>query len=346
MDLKKYGAQFIPLVKGGKMPAKKFSGRTFTAEELTKHVKNGGNLGLLAQPHFLFIDIDTPEAHGNNGFDNFNQWLEKHNIDPNLLYENTLVQATPTGGFHIIMLQPENVHFKQEIKFLPGVDIKASKNNYIVVQPSRTEKGQYRFLNDRDPQVAPPALIKAMNEQVNADREKRHASRKEQIKNGEPNENGLLYHQWGRYANVDVFYTVEHGFPAKGERNNAVFIWSQTMRRLTDEETAIKWALLANKRSPEPLPKKEITSTIKSAYSFAPQLRAIAASGTEWIVLRGVSSHSNGSVLAVTLADYQANGSAYLSDYRPEQLRSASESDQGASEEQVKTIWNYQGGQE
>lgn len=55
-----------------------------------------------------------------------------------------VLQETPTKGLHLIFLRPQEYHLGQDIGFLEGVDIKASRNNYA---PSKTNGQAYHFFD-------------------------------------------------------------------------------------------------------------------------------------------------------------------------------------------------------
>ena len=71
MSLMDFGARLIPLQKGDKRPARKFANHDFTKDEINNFIRHGYNVGLLVQPKFIFIDIDTPENHKADGITNF-----------------------------------------------------------------------------------------------------------------------------------------------------------------------------------------------------------------------------------------------------------------------------------
>lgn len=61
------------------------------------------------------------------------------------LIEPTLQAKTASGGKHLFYFKREDIQISQMIGFLPGVDIKAHPNNYVLVAPSATDKGQYEW---------------------------------------------------------------------------------------------------------------------------------------------------------------------------------------------------------
>jgi hypothetical protein len=62
----------------------------------------------------------------------------------------TLEQATPSGGRHLVYRAPAGVRLSNSPRPLgspPGIDLRAGDRGYIVVAPSRTAAGAYRWLN-------------------------------------------------------------------------------------------------------------------------------------------------------------------------------------------------------
>lgn len=340
VNLSSIGARFIPLIANGKKPAGKFKDKSFTREQLVSHINHGGNLGLLAQPNFVFIDIDSV-SHGKNGVNglvNFSKWISDHGMDLETLTKETLVQGTPSGGLHLIFLKPKGYQIAQDISFLPGVDIKASPNNYIVVHPSKINGKPYEFLNDTMPTVLPQALADALTERIAQERKERRAA----IKKGGRTKDGLVYRTNGKYEHLDVFYNVMHGFEIVGARNNALFTWACAVRRFADVEEAIYFARIANKNSPKPLADNELVATVKSAFNYSDeqQIEIATVNGVEWVYLKNRISAADHK--AVLKSVYDRVQSPYSEDYNKADRYSYSEADHDASSSQKKTIWNYQ----
>jgi hypothetical protein len=62
----------------------------------------------------------------------------------------TLEQATPRGGRHLVYMAPAGMRLSNSPRPLgspPGIDLRAGDRGYIVVAPSRTASGTYRWLN-------------------------------------------------------------------------------------------------------------------------------------------------------------------------------------------------------
>lgn len=271
MNLKENNAQFIPLRANSKAPSESFKGVNFDTEYLTKHVKNGGNLGLLSQPDLIFIDIDTHK--GIDGMQNFTDWLESNNLNAKEVIEGTLSQTTPTNGIHLIYAKPKGLNFIQDIGFLPNVDIKASENNYIVFYPSKIDGKQYTLNNNNPIIELPMPLAEALKKQANYPKVAKH-----HLRNSKPETHTLsattdegLYikvHSTRYGDKVDPFFNIANGWGSEGQRNVIIFKWAQAMRNITDIDTAYYYADIANEHSEEPYPDSELYKTIQSAYDW------------------------------------------------------------------------------
>lgn len=314
VDLTKYGAKFIPLVPNGKVPAAKIKNVTYSPEQLRDYLKRGCNLGLLAQPHFIFIDVDTKEAHGHDGLRNFVQWLAQNHIDPNVV-NNTLSQKTPSGGIHFIFLQPDDMPFKQDINFLEGVDIKASVNNYIVIAPSRVNGGAYKFINpDAEVLPLPSKLYEALHAQAVREGKKSYLTVDMEdfdmpVTKMSDNKRYVVQ---GRKQYLDLFYVLQHGFgdPAHQSANLHEFV--STIKRLTTPDEALKYAQMANGNTEQPLPDEELRQSIYTAYAYLKidQKRLAHIRGVDFVKL------SQGAY--VSLPVYEAIHSDMFDDYPAE----------------------------
>lgn len=279
MDLTECDARYVLLKNNSKIPAKKYKNHIFTKAEIKNHLKHGGNLGLLSQPNLIFIDLDTETNHkGSNGVMTFLKWCTKHHLNLEDLMEQTLVQQTASGGLHLIFKKPHGMSFKQDISFLNGVDIKASNNNYIVIEPSKIDGHAYHFINQNQPIVLPKVLADAL------EKHRANQSRKKIIVD-QP-QNGLLYHESGGYPRLDVFYNIEHGFGEHGLRNNNLLKWSSAMRRITTKAETLKYAEIANQNTADPLSEQELRSTIESSFNYIDMPKTKVINGIEWVVLK------------------------------------------------------------
>lgn len=86
---------------------------------------------------FFVVDVDTKDEHGSDGYKS----IERLNLP------DTLTQKTPSGGKQLFYRKPKNVLISQNIGLLPGVDIKAQNNNYVMVAPSVRNGKAYEWVN-------------------------------------------------------------------------------------------------------------------------------------------------------------------------------------------------------
>jgi hypothetical protein len=97
----------------------------------------------------LVIDIDgEPGRASLRGL-----MLEHGDLTP------TLEQATPRGGRHLVYLAPVGMRLSNSPRPLgspSGIDLRAGDRGYIVVAPSRTGAGAYRWLNRLPVAELPP----------------------------------------------------------------------------------------------------------------------------------------------------------------------------------------------
>jgi Primase C terminal 1 (PriCT-1)./Bifunctional DNA primase/polymerase, N-terminal. len=307
------GARFIPLLANSKRPARKFKDVTFSMAELNKHIKAGGNMALLVNrdnaPNFVFVDIDT--SHGSDGMKSFLNLLEESGLNADEVTKNTLMQQTATNGIHIIYESIEGFNFKQDIGLLDGVDIKASPNNFIVVAPTRIDGVPYKFLNDNDPQPIPKALAEAIQKKAT---EKKKSTEVKGVAEGAGKVvEGLRYYtpKGADFTVVDPFYTIENGWGESGGRNNVVFKWAQRMRRLTDLDTTLAFADVANDNSAEPMDMSEVSKTIESAFEFGGAISIIERKGYRFVSV----GKRNGRDVAVPEEVYQRVMSLNYEDY-------------------------------
>lgn len=320
-QLQAQGARFIPLLHNGKKPAQAFTDKEFAPADINRHIKAGGNVGWLVndiakKPMYVFIDIDT--SHGADGLKNFMQWLSDNHLDADQITKETLIQQTATGGLHIIFLSDPNYPIYQNIKFIDGVDIKASVNNFILIAPSTIDGHAYKFLNNKLPQPIPVVLAKAIAKQVSKNKRERQRQVINTPEGKTTERDGLGYYTPinGQFSAIDPFYTIMNGWGEAGARNNVIFKWAQRMRRLTTCETAVAFAKIANDNADDPLDETEMIRTIESAYSFVKAPDPIERDGFEFMPV----GRYNGRDVAVPMDVYRRVQSLEYSSYAVDDL--------------------------
>lgn len=191
---------------------------------------------------FFVIDIDTADAHGHDGFKSIDEYEHKDLLIP------TLEQKTASGGRQLIYFKRNDIEVSQNIGWLPGVDVKAHVNNYIVIAPSVHKGKQYEWLN-HNPIVTPSReLIELINCKPA----------------GKQRYNGQTY-STDKTATSELFEEIVNGLGETGGRNNALasFIGGLLYRNV-EVETAHQLALLANNNTEKSLSPNEFERTFES----------------------------------------------------------------------------------
>ena len=150
------------------------------------------------------------------------------------------------------------------IGFLPGVDVKAHENNYVLVAPSATDKGQYEWDLEKSKEggtIVTPSrdLIRAIKKAYG----KTHGYRYD----GTDGLRDLARRSYtrDRTQTTDLFETIALGFGDEGGRNDklASFVGG-LLYRAVDDDVVVQLARLANANSQNPLPEKEMMRTVES----------------------------------------------------------------------------------
>lgn len=231
-----HGLSVLPMV--GKRPLIKFADRPPLTVDEVKHYWASHPYAAIAlrTTSFFVVDIDRHK----DGADGFKTLAE---MDHTGYFRKTLAQRTRHNGQQLFYLKREDQSVQQNIGWLPGVDIKAHPNNYVVVAPSEG----YQWLN-REPMVtASTKLVAAINQRSNTtpamnlpvSDEKTNTSR--------------------------LFETIVDGFGDTGGRNNALtsFVGGLLYRNV-DAEKVYQLAKLANTSTPNSLPQNEFDRTFDS----------------------------------------------------------------------------------
>ena len=190
---------------------------------------------------FFVIDIDTKDAHGADGFKSIETVKD--------LLPETLMQETASGGRQLFYLKPSGVEVRQNIGWLPGVDVKAHINNYVMIAPSNRNGKQYRWLNKHAIVAAPKDLVQLINKKAGSAYSGPDAANIKTEKT----------------ATSTLFEQVVNGLGETGGRNNALtsFIGGLLFRGVGVEET-YKLAKMANESTSRSLDAKEFDRTFES----------------------------------------------------------------------------------
>ena len=253
----KLGFSVIPINPRNKMPLIDFANKTMSADEIENFWNGYPNANIAVRTtNFFVIDIDK---HGkNNGFDSLKKW-------PHLnLIETTLQAKTASGGKHLFYFKRDDTPISQMIGFLPGVDIKAHENNYVLVAPSATDKGIYEWDLEKSKEgltmVTPSRkLIEAIKKQ--------YALTNGHSYDGKDGLRALRArtYQKSKSQTTELFETIAVGFGDEGGRNDklASFVGG-LLYRAVDDELVLRLAQIANNNSVVPLPDVEVVRTVES----------------------------------------------------------------------------------
>ena len=255
LQYQKLGFSVIPINPKNKMPLIEFADKpAMTTAEIENFWDGYPNANIaLKTTNFFVIDIDK---HGNsNGFESLKKWKYLGLIEP------TLQAKTASGGKHLFYFKREDTPITQMINFLPGVDIKAHENNYVLVAPSATDKGMYEW--DLEKSSEGGTMITPSKELIQAIKktyQETHGYTSEGLKSLKERS---LYRE--KNQTTDLFETIAVGFGDEGGRNDklAKFVGGLLFRAV-DDEYVYKLAEIANGNSLNPLPEIEVRRTVES----------------------------------------------------------------------------------
>lgn len=250
LTYQKLGFSVLPISLNKKTPMISFANRgPMTAEEIETFWTNNPNANIAVRTDkFFVIDIDV---HGTNGFESMKKWEGIKYLTP------TAQAKTASGGKHIFYFKRNDMALGQNIGMLPGVDLKAHPNNYVLVAPSATDKGQYEW--DLEKSSKGVTIDTASKELVSAIQ---RLSKKSEL-------DGIRYrrrHDQGeKTATAKLFETIVLGFGGEGGRNDklASFVGGLLLRGVDDEQV-YELAKLANENGIDPLPPQEVLRTVES----------------------------------------------------------------------------------
>ena len=249
-DLTEYAVQYahkglsvIPMIR--KKPMIKFADKPpLTEEEIRKFWKTHpyANIAVKTDKFFVFdVDVHKDGANGVQTFKELNhpEW-----------FKDTLVQKTAHGGYQYFFLKPDNYKMTQIINFLPGIDIKAHQNNYVMIAPSIVDGVPYQWLNKKSIIKAPQGLIDLIKE------------KSKPVYTGGVDENYVID---GKTKTSELFEQIIKGFGLTGGRNNALAEFcGGLLFRNVDPEIVLELAKIANENTETSLPPKEVVTTVNS----------------------------------------------------------------------------------
>lgn len=258
LKYQKLGFAVIPISPENKKPLINFADRpALSAEEIEEVWERYPNANIAVRTtNFFVIDIDK---HGQeDGFESLKKWPYIHLLEP------TLQAKTASGGKHLFYFKRDDAPLSQMIGFLKGVDIKAHENNYVLVAPSATSKGQYEW--DLEKSKEGGTMVTPSKELIDAIKKTYNEARGYDFE-GTEGLRALKQRSSKRERNTttDLFETIACGFGDEGERNDTLtkFV-AGLLYRAVEDETVLELAKIANTNSIDPLPEKELYRTVES----------------------------------------------------------------------------------
>lgn len=234
------GLSVLPIAD--KRPLIKFADREpLTADEIkTVWGKHPYAQLALRTDKFFVVDIDRNHENNVDGFDSIKQL-------PADYFPETLSQETRHGGRQLFYLKRGDMRVNQLIGYLPGVDVKAHPNNYVVVAPS----DGYHWLNKHAIVTAPKSLIVNINQM--------------RASNRRSSPDDLVIKPRGRNATTDLLETIANGLGDKGLRNKTLAgMIGALLFRGVNPQAAYQLAMMCNENTPAPLPEEEVNRTFQS----------------------------------------------------------------------------------
>lgn len=234
------GLSVLPIA--GKQPLIKFADKSaLTAEQIkTVWKKHPFAQIALRTDKFFVVDIDRNHEDNVNGFDSIKQLPAEY-------FPETLTQTTRHGGRQLFYLKRSDMRVNQLIGYLPGVDVKAHQNNYVVVAPSEG----YQWLNKKPIVTAPKSLVVNINQM-------RASSRR-----SSPDD--LVFKPRERNSTTDLLETIANGLGDKGIRNKTLAgMIGALLFRGVEPKSAYQLAMICNENTPAPLPEEEVNRTFRS----------------------------------------------------------------------------------
>ncbi|HEM3650007.1 TPA: bifunctional DNA primase/polymerase [Streptococcus suis] len=264
----KKGFSVIPISPSNKQPMIKFADKpAMTAQEIEDFWNQYPDSNIAVRTDkFFVIDVDLHGKH--NGYESLANWEHLNLLTP------TLQAKTASGGKHIFYFKHPDISMTQMIGFLPGVDVKAHPNNYVVVAPSKTPKGEYVWDLEKS---------KEGGTMVTASRALVMAIKQEYLKKNNRSELDDIYYQirngaGKRNRTTEVFEMIVKGFGEEGSRNDTAAKFAGTLlARSVDPNCVLELAQIANNNSADPLSDRELSRTVDSMIQ-----KHMRGGGSDW----------------------------------------------------------------
>lgn len=256
------GFYVLPMVK--KRPLIEFADKPpLTADDIRYIWKHHPYANIaLRTVQFFVIDIDRNHNDNVDGMEAINQLKNEH---PNI-FSKTLAQSTYHGGMQLLYRKPKNLQLTQMIGWLPGVDIKAHINNYVMIAPSEIDGKKYHFLNHENINYPSDELLKVIQTSSST--------------NNSDFKPSSFNYSGSKTRTTELFEEIVNGFGDIGSRNNKLtkFVGGLFYRNV-DVDVAYELAKQANANTPDPLPIKELDQTFNSMMKKENRRREAAMNG-------------------------------------------------------------------
>lgn len=264
----KKGFSVIPINPSNKQPMIKFADKpAMTAQEIEDFWNQYPDSNIAVRTDkFFVIDVDLHGKH--NGYESLANWEHLNLITP------TLQAKTASGGKHIFYFKHPDISMTQMIGFLPGVDVKAHPNNYVLAAPSKTPKGEYVWDLEKS---------KEGGTMVTASRALVMAIKQEYLKKNNRSALDDIYYQirngaGKRNRTTEVFEMIVKGFGEEGSRNDTAAKFAGTLlARSVDPNCVLELAQIANNNSADPLSDRELSRTVDSMIQ-----KHMRGGGSDW----------------------------------------------------------------
>ena len=150
------GMEVIPINPNNKTPMISWAKYSLdTKEKIINFWNRNPNAAIaLRTKSFFVVDVDRGHSENVDGLESL------RNLGHPEWFDGTLTQQTGNGGLHYFFVKPNGIHFSQKIGILPGVDIKANDNNYVIVAPSVINGKPYKWLNNKKMMIPCDGLLK------------------------------------------------------------------------------------------------------------------------------------------------------------------------------------------
>lgn len=238
-----HGFSVIP-IGSNKRPLIKFANKPSLEDDEIKQIWKKYPMANIALKTDKFFVIDVDRHGEEDGMKSIKV------LDHDDWFKDTLTERTAHDGFHFFFTKPKDLKIQQNIGFLPSVDLKAHKNNYVVVAPSQLGDKKYQWLNNEPMRNPPQELIDLILEKQ---------------KEFKPVEQLESYKPTGKTQTTELFEKIVNGLGKTGGRNNALasFVGGLLFRNV-DPEVAAKLAVIANDNTENSLPFNEVERTVNS----------------------------------------------------------------------------------